>query len=126
MDLSTVSLRDAILAKIDRKMQLLAELESINTELAEAYSVLGEIPSHAALAILPQKAEPLHAVTKKPYKEQLVLKPCARCGKPYELPKRKKFCGPCFVAQAADRMTVLRRGFPQANRPIHLVEAVGV
>lgn len=91
-----MTLRAAVLALIDRKLQLLAELEAIDADLREAHRTLGEIPSLAhPPAAPPPPARP---------RARLVRKPCHRCGQAFEMRPTTKFCKPCFSAQASERM----------------------
>src|SRR5688572_12275290 len=108
--LSFIRLREIVDAKLARKLSLQVEIAAIDSELAEAKALLGEIPNlmaavavKALVAVAPMP-EAESKTFRYPVKE--TVRPCEACHLPSLRKVTRKYCMPCYRAQAGARMRV--------------------
>ena len=103
-----MTLRAAILALLDRKMAILAELEAINADLADGYAVLGEVPSVRKKKIRTAAPRAVAVPSGPP------LRTCRTCAAA-PLRPRQRFCDVCRKKKAAAAAAQWRQNHPGYN-----------
>ena len=125
---SFIGLAEIVAAKLQRRLDLQAEIAKIDQELREAYAALGEIPSLQRPAA-PVGVEAVAAAEdllrrdrdrKNAYYAKIVPRTCRDCGAPFEGRRTRKLCPRCSAESMVQRVALARAARLQKRQPVDL------